>query len=266
VDIETLPTMNSELWLDTNRGILPYDGTFETDYTPGFGDGTYEVSQSGALFDGTDGIAFFQGPERIGGAVITPGTDAGDIVWYQADLSQLDFFAGDPVSDFAILDTDGYFATVLGAFRLDHALFEGLSPSENPDLDTLFTEAEFFDTAAAGLPNARIQSLGLSGSDIIIGTDRGAVIGTVVTGEDVYTGGSIIAGTRNRNIRFVEVSGSQILLVSDEFIIYSTDGGSTFSEPVPAIVGFDGSINAAILGSGVAYLATTAGLVELSLD
>ncbi len=111
------------IWLNTNKGIVPSTtgGGLTTNFSTNLGNVT--VLESGAFDDGGTWYVYYQSSGGLGGVEDTdPPITSYD--WLDIDVS--DEIQGKPVHDFVTDNSNnyGYFATVLGAFRLDGRMID----------------------------------------------------------------------------------------------------------------------------------------------
>ncbi|NOY07371.1 MAG: hypothetical protein GXP33_00815, partial [Spirochaetes bacterium] len=116
-------TIINQVWLNTNKGILPYNGSpFNTAFSTNLIDnGDVNILDSGALDISATSPAvsvFYQIDGGLGGVYITDSTKDTPGAWDWLNIDLSDVISGQPVSGFYITDNYAYFATKLGAFRL----------------------------------------------------------------------------------------------------------------------------------------------------
>jgi len=128
---------------------------------------------------------------------------------------------------------DGFFATKLGAFRMPQAVLEG-APGDYDTAQEVFVASDFFEVTIDGV-NATITQIavGLMGEDTLyLGTPRGAVEVSDMSqigGEDVVVDSSLVPGTAGLIVEDIVTAGSYVVILTNHFLVYSTDGGTSFS-------------------------------------
>lgn len=213
------------VWLGTSDGIIPYSGL-----GPGGLDPTFETTEiqasvldSGAYYlPPLDDklLGFFQFDGGLGGVFNDSGTNE----WLsEIDLSGI--VVGQPVYDLFV-DFDGgnvygYFATKLGAFRLDESdISSGYTTPQQ-----VFQGAEFFSVTIDGLPVPIVQ-LAANGL-LYLGTPRGVVAvpkASIGGAPQAIVVTDFIPETRNRNTKEILIGPNYQVILTDNFIVVDTDG------------------------------------------
>ena len=236
-------------WVNTDQGLLPYDtsgGGWQQDFDTGKGFAG-AVTDSGAYILGTTLYGYVQFDGGLGGVRDTVGSAE---EWMQpADLA--DLVAGEPIYDLAVQydstapdggEVYGWFATKLGAFRMPKSLLE--DSDMYPDLTVaqeVFERSDFFEIMINGTKAIITDiAVGYDGaSTLYLGTPRGAVRVSDLSGftsdpePDFELSGELIAGTEGLIVEDIVMVGSYVVVLTNHFVVYSDDDGSTFSDPIP---------------------------------
>ncbi|RKX81117.1 MAG: hypothetical protein DRP57_12265, partial [Spirochaetes bacterium] len=151
---KVVSTGDSAIWLNTNKGILPYKTvtSFDTSFSSGLGNIT--ILDSGALdSSGSFPITvFFQREGGLGGVYITNEAKDSPSTWNWLNIDLSDVITGQPVLGFYMTDNHAYFATKLGAFSLSSDIITTYNGTDIPDL---MNYADFFpinDTDGGEIP------------------------------------------------------------------------------------------------------------------
>lgn len=167
-------TVGGAIYLNTTGGIVPYDGS--TTY-PGFATGdARSILQSGAFADPSAPgyiALFYQRSGGVGGTYTNSSTPSN---WVDVDLSSE--IAGQPIYNFTLTHNTtttsyGYFASKLGAFRVDQSVVQ-----DQTTANRILSVAKFFTVPDA----STILSLCAAGSGaqpLYIGTTSGAWVATL---------------------------------------------------------------------------------------
>jgi len=226
-----------QVWLNTNKGILPYDGSsFNTNFSKNLIAGSdVTILDSGALdlsITAPVVSVFYQIDGGLGGVYITDSTKdtPGEWNWLNIDLS--DVISGQPVSGFYITDNYAYFATKLGAFRLSAEIIKAYNDNVT-NIPDLMDYADFFSVTDSKGEIPIVSLAGYtSGSDVylVIGTERGAyTVKLTESGTDVFAATAapeLVNGTAGYNItKIAALDATHIALLSDRDLFISN--GST---------------------------------------
>ena len=229
--------IEDQVWLNTDKGILPYNGSsFNTNFSKNLS-GVTKILDSGALDVSIDTPAvsiFYQVDGGLGGVYVTDSTKDTPKVWDWLNIDLSDIISGQPVSSFYITDNYAYFATKLGAFRLSADIITTYNGNDIPDL---MDYADFFSVTDSKGEIPIISLAGYtSGSDayLVIGTERGAytVKLTESDPENVFATTAtpeLVNGTAGYNITKIAVtsSASYIAMLSDRDLFISNGSAVT---------------------------------------
>ena len=266
-------------YLNTNEGILPYDGTFDTSFDADSGINR-EILDSGGFTDGfSDLYAYFQYDGGLGG-VWWP--NAGSPEWLsEIDLSE--YVSGQPVYDLDVelvgANVYGYFASKLGAFRLADDLLRDTA------VDTVqqvlnYPSTILISAMVDGLyaPITQIQVIG--GGNVFLGTTRGVVLSDVTALEAAYAANppqailgdssdpsSMVVESRGRYVEEILAGGLYVAIQTTQFLIVSRDGGMTFAA-VPLVASCAGEVTGMFLDtlSGVVLVAGSTGVAGMNIN
>jgi len=262
-------------WINTNKGILPWLGNstfsdtpkelgFDVDYPAGFV--FPSVLDSGAFISGADLYGWFQVDGGLGG-VYDEFLSAGDKQWL-TDIDLSTFISGEPVSDLAVDfstgSVEGYFASKLGAFKLPEVVLT------DPELDTVpeILDAATFFEVMVDEEEAAITELALVGTDLYLGTNRGVV--SVATADlilDSIPTSTVVTESLGRTVRDMAMGSSYHAILTDHFLIVSSNGGSTYSV-VPIYAGIVTAPTGLFLDdvTGVVLIAGETGISTVDID
>jgi hypothetical protein len=235
------------VWVNTDKGILPFNGSaFDEDFTSNLG--TVDILDSGAHNNGSEDYVFFQRDGGLGGCESTSTPPSG---WIDIDLS--DVIQGQPVKDIVIKDAGGasqaYFATVLGSFFLDEAMF--VPPGDSDFLDY----ATFFSVGQNNIP---VIALDYDGTNYYLGTEDGVWRST----DPVSVAPTLIAGTSGRRYFDIVASNGQWAARSTTYVV--TGSGASVTSEIPFQVFPDGITAMAWNGAGdTLVVAAEEGLVSI---
>ena len=240
----------SEVWVNTNRGILPYNGGagFDEDFSVDLG--VVSILDSGAYNNGAD-FLFFQRDGGLGGIEVTTTPPAG--TWINVDIS--DVITGQPIKDLVVKDTGAtsvaYFASKLGTFSLNSSIFTDGSDD--------FLDAQYSNFIEVGPNNAPVIAMAYDdvAGKFILGTEEG-----VWTSTDPSAGSTLVSGTRSKRFTLVAVATTGRWAALSDHWLY-IDGAD---DPYPFHAGFPGTITGmAWQNANSLVIAGTEGLVELSV-
>jgi len=202
-------------WLNTNKGILPYSllSLAGNRFKSGFATspGNVNVLQSSFLEYTHDSSTFraamYQREAGLGGTLLSNGNPD---KWIDVNLG--DILAGKPILDSVPHGDYAYFATNLGAFRLDANVIGNAATAED-----VISKSTFFDVTVGGakLP---ILSLAIVDGSLYMGTSNGVYVAnlTETTGSTTaIAAASLIAGTQDSivtRIKGISYGASKILL------------------------------------------------------
>ncbi|TVQ28725.1 MAG: hypothetical protein EA382_01415, partial [Spirochaetaceae bacterium] len=247
-----------QAWVNTATGILPYTigsglGTLNFGDTVSIG----PVLSSGGFYSGSDVYGFFQTDGGLGGFRDVGATGVA-IDWLEnVDLSGL--VTGRPVYSLAVdLDGEvkGYFATKLGAFKLDEGDLQGNYES----VTEVFENADFFSVTIDGSP-ALITNVAISGATLWIGTPRGVLtIPKATVGNVSKINADLVPGTRGLVTRRIAVGTNYQAILTDHIVFVRATGGSW--KPFPVYAGVSGQVSGMFLdnANGIVLLAGDKGL------
>jgi hypothetical protein len=200
-----------DLWINTNKGIVPTDGSgaYTTDLTVNLGN--VSILNSGAYEDIGDEYIFYQRDGGLGGVEDTGNFYTYD--WKDIDLS--DQMAGQPVHDFVDDGSQyGYFATRFGAFRLPDSVLDG--PGED-----LLESAGFFHVGDY-IP---VIAIDYNGGDFILGSEDGVWI---TNGTNPYDNppSAPVTGTAGERFHMVAIVDQSNWAAMSDFYLYIMEGGA----------------------------------------
>lgn len=257
-----------EIWLNTNKGILPYNGTtFNTDLSSNLGDVT--VLDSGAINVSGASLAitvFFQREGGLGGVYIIPGHNppaAND--WLNIDLS--DVITGQPVLSFYITDNYAYFATKLGAFRLSSDIITTYNGTDIPDL---MNYAKFFsvDDSSGEIPILSLAGYTSGADNLIMGTEKGAYTVKLTEGDADHAfteTPTLITDTEGHRITKMAAKsdGSYIAMLSEkDLFIYNSTANAVAHYPFNS--GLPGTLTDLTWSGADLLVSGTEGLVSIT--
>jgi hypothetical protein len=221
------------VWINTDRGIVLYDGAFD----PTFQGSEFPVRESGGLHDGTNLYVYYRLPNGFG------GTEHGG-TWYKYDSFD-EYFTGDFVRQFFVYEdppeTFAYFATSLGAFRIE-------SDRLNEMVEDFVVNAVFFEANFGG-EVAAVRGLAFKAPDkMVLATEDGIGVGTLSSTTNVVTGVQRIAGTEGMTFTRVAVSdttGTYIAALDENADLYLfKDLGTSYEmKKFPFYTGFPGGVS-----------------------
>ena len=251
------------LWLNTDNGILPYDGSvFNVDFSANH-EGKISILQSGIIdIEIGDDILFFQIDGGLGGVSIDKMSPTN---WVDIDLS--DIITGQPVHDFIVIDEYGYFATKLGAFRMDDGLISGYDGGETPDY---MDYCNFFEIDEGEIPILSIASG--SSTRILMATEEGLWYAPLTGTVDVIGQPVRVDGTEGSRFTDIEGSpdGSYAAAVSSSILLLlKADGESYkttslyFHSGLPVETDLSEDLSAIVWYGNTLFLTGCRGLVSL---
>ncbi len=277
-----LTDSRSELWVNTVKGILPYqNGSLVT----GFQTTQFPVFASGGNFeewvdadDPSDVTLFYETSSAFGGHNVSydiPNTQVPDpSTWtWNVNSNFEGVFNGGLVYDFFIYGGYTYLATKLGCLRLANNFIAAGGGS-------LLSEAQEI-VIGSGEANEVIPVYTveyLSPGKILLGTGAGVFIATLTSAETVITDLRIIGGTEN--LQFTKTAategGAYAAAVSNTgIVLFKRIGDSYTAKIYPTYTGLPGGINAIefiegssvliIAGSGGSSLSPDGGIVQINL-
>ena len=221
-------------WLNTSQGILPYS-IQHSDFVATFtapGNGAVDVLDSVGVNTGLQIIAIYERNAGLGGALVTTTLGATP-TWNDANLE--DFLTGKPFLDVIVGNTQNYvyFATALGAFRLDASVV-----SNGSTADEILKKCTFFkvrDTADKEIP---ILSLAiLSGNQLLMGTANGLYTATLDEDSSLQVTSNsptLVSGTEGNaitKIRMATVGGKSVAALLSDANVFTYDGTTVASYP-----------------------------------
>ncbi|MFW5743791.1 MAG: hypothetical protein ACOC2D_11005, partial [Spirochaetota bacterium] len=239
-----------EVWLNTTNGVVPFDGTpFDEDFDNGSDLSDVSILDSGAfnLLSG-DVYGYLQ---FDGGLTAVRDIGSGSEWMKPTDLS--DLVSGQPVYDLAVQRSEsnvyGYFATKLGAFRMSDAV---ISDDTVDSAQEVFEASDFFEVTINGTEAVITQiAVEPDGSgDLYLGTPRGAVrvpdeeAAKIGSEDNVPLDAELIPGTEGLVVEDIVMAGDYVVVLTNHFLVYSTDGGETFSsQRFPVYASSAGTVN-----------------------
>lgn len=280
----------SEVWVNTDAGVLPYDGaTFDTTFSTPVED--FRILDSGGFYLPGGSLPGVYGYVQYDGGLSAVRDLGSQIDWLQPiDLS--DVIAGTPITSMDVEESPnlirGYFATKLGAFRLHQDILQ--LPQDPPptaqdvfefdggDLDPA-NDTAFFEVNIDGT-NAVITELDVAdvpGADqfIFIGTPRGALrvaIADIDVADDQNpdVDALLIAETAGEAVVDIVATGNYAAIVTTHFLVYSTNANATSPTftAVPLYASVVGEVTGLLLDSatGSVLIAGNGGLVGIPLE
>ena len=268
---KVVSTGDSAIWLNTNKGILPYKtGTsFDTSFSSGLGDIT--IFDSGAL-DSSESFpitVFFQREGGLGGVYITNEAKDSPSTWNWLNIDLSDVITGQPVLGFYMTDNYAYFATKLGAFRLSSDIITTYNGTDIPDL---MNYADFFsinDADGGEIPILAIAGY-KTGADtyLVMGTEKGAYTVKLTEGDAVHaytTAPALLSGTAGYGIRKMAAKsdGSYIAMLSGrDLFIYNSVAETVMHYPFNS--GLPGTLTDLAWAGTELLISGTAGLVSIT--
>ncbi|GEM_PF-6052388 len=244
-----------EPWIDTNMGILPYrNGAFQEDFFSGtISSGTKpSILQSGGVWvnSNVDLTVFYQRDGGLGGTYIASDNASTPSNWNWLDIDLSDVLTGRPILDFFVTANYAYFATKLGAFRLDTKMIQDYSVNTS-NVPDLMSYADFFKVTDSNGNEIPIISLGYdNGTKIVMGTEAGAYMAELdeASADTPLKAGtiSLLEGTGDYEITRVSVSpdGAYIALFSEkDLFVYRQSTGTIVK--LPFYSGLPGEITGA---------------------
>ncbi len=258
------------VWANTTSALSPLDSAvlqeaFDTDSEIE----TFSILDSGAFINPVDSFSY--GYVQFDGGLSGVRDIGSGPEWLDAiDLS--DIVVGQPIYDMAVysdgVTVDGFFATKLGAFRMPQSV---LDPANSVDTaEKVFEASDFFEVIIDGV-NATITQIavGLSGDDTLyLGTPRGAVEVTNYNqiGVDVVVDSTLVPGTAGLIVEDIVTAGNYVVILTNHFLVYSTDGGTSFAR-VPIYASSVGKVTGMFVdtSSGVVLLSGEFGLSGIDL-
>lgn len=227
------------VWINTDKGIVSYSiGGFE----PNFQTTEFPVKESGGHHDGTNLYVYYRLPNGFGGADYDSITPA-DTIWYKYDDFD-EYFTGNFVRQFFVYEappeTFAYFATSLGAFRIESDKLNEMV--EDFVVNAVFFEASFDNEFAA------VHGLAFKAPDkMVLATENGIGVGTLSSTTDVVTDLQRIAGTAGITFTRVAVSDNGTYLVAldknAKLYVFKDLGSSFEMKEFPFYTGFPGGVS-----------------------
>lgn len=267
------------VWVNTTAGVLPYvdsDGdavpdTLDTSFDDASQLETTSILDSGAFFLGADlyGYVQFDGGLSAVRDINGGGGPPGVPEWISpSDLSEI--IVGEPIYDLAVQDAGGnifgYFATKLGAFQMSN-----LTIDANPQtIQEVFDNSFFFQLQIDGA-RAIVTQIAVDGADVYLGSPRGAVrvadASQIGVSNNAVVNGTLLPFTEGLIVEEIVIGGGYIVVLTNQSLVYSNDGGSTYTT-TPIAAGSSGEITGVLLDttSGVVLLATATGLIGIDIS
>ncbi|MEW5817103.1 MAG: hypothetical protein AB1798_17125, partial [Spirochaetota bacterium] len=235
---------NPELWINTDKGIIPYRSST---YLTNFQKTQFLVRQSGARFSATPEnqiTIFFKTEKGFGGLNVKETNKDETTPWEWKKYDEFaQNFTGDMVYDFVIHGDFGYFATKLGAFRLNK------DKVETGGSEDFFADADFFKITIGG-DEIPIYGIKYQTSDtLIITTGKGVFKAAIDAGATVISNATRISGTEGLPFTLAAVSdnGAYAAALSEYGLYLIKWEGDTYKvKTVPFYAGLPGRVTALI--------------------
>lgn len=263
-----------ELWVNTDRGIVPFrDGVFQY----GFQTSEFPVLKSGGYFEEQEApdipsrlTIFYKTPTAFGGLDVSNTYGNDDInslpdpsTWTWNNNSDFEgTLTGELIYEFFIHDGATYFASKLGAFRMDNSV----TANGGGDFIGLAQKIEIAgEEAESAIPIFGLEYLPTG--KILLATESGVFAATLTSDASVFTDLAIIPGTSGTQFTKTAVSydGSYAAAVSSTGVfIFKKSGDSFVYKDYPVYTGLPGSISAIefMEGSSVLIVAGKSGLLS----
>ena len=245
-----------ELWVNTDKGIVPYRGgafnyTFHDDGVSVLKSGALETIEATAVWDSNDKLAvFYQRPKGLGGASIGGDQKDDPSTWSWTDLSELeDSISDELVLDFAVHGDNGYFASTIGAFRLNKGTVEAGGSD-------WISEGTFFEIVE-GEETLLIYAIEVDETTnvVYIGTSDGMYKASL-DDEGNPVNPSRISGTEGYGFTKISVTEDYAAFLSSyDLFIYETGTGSL--TPLPFYSGLPGMLTGLSWKGSVLFISGT---------
>src|SRR6056297_3185380 len=113
---------------------------------------------------------------------------------------------------------------------MPQAVLEG-APGDYDSPQEIFEASDFFEVTIDGVSATITQvAVGLMGEDTLyLGTPRGAVEVTdmsQISSADVVIDSTLVPGTAGLIVEDIVTAGSYVVILTNHFLVYSTDGGT----------------------------------------
>jgi len=268
------PGYLSTVWVNTDAGLLPFTGSLDDSFSTDSGVSNVSILDSGAFRLSGDLYGYLQ---YDGGLTAVRDPSAGSREWMKpTDLS--DLVSGQPIYDLAVQLTGsnvyGYFATKLGAFRMPDTV---ISDDTVDSAQELFEASDFFEVTINGT-KAVITQIAIEpggAGDLYLGTPRGAVrvpateAAKIGSEDNVQLDATLIPGTEGLVVEDIVMGGDYVVILTNHFLVYSTNGGDTFSsDRFPVYASSARTVTDIFLDTtgGVVLLAGSDGLAGVDID
>ena len=234
---------SSELWVNTSQGIVPYNGTsYVTDFHVDNVDVTPVFKSGGMYTAGSDSYTVFYRTEAgFGGTSFDWSDDGGtpaSWVWTTFDDFE-ETLTGEFVYDFFLYNGYGYFASQLGAFRIDIAMVASGSAS-----DDFLADVEFFTISKDDVEYTVYGMDYLDSDKIILATDGGVFTAALAAAVPI-TGLDVVDVTAGKEYSMVKSSsnGMYSAAVSNTGItLLRHDAGGVKSEELLFASGYPAAV------------------------
>jgi hypothetical protein len=251
------------LYINTNRNVFTWDGggSFSSAFIANLGQ--VNILRSLAYDDSDDNVCFFF--QRNGGL--------GGIEWDQAVPARRDwvhvnyrrYFKGEIVHDFVVSDTANdsnvYFATAIGAFRIPESLIEDYDAEINPKVN-LLRAAQFFKVRQ-GKKELHIYALCYDAVNNVmyLGTENGlwrigipSIIGGTPT---------LVPGTERNRIYIAKINIYRAY--ASKTYLFIQDNAGNLVHTYPFVAGLPGAVTSMDWDGNNLLISGTEGLVVLPL-
>jgi len=260
------------VWANTTSGLMPLvSDVFQDSFDTSSGIETTSILDSGAFMLSGHVYGYVQFNGGLSGVRDLAGGSPPE--WLDpVDLSEI--VAGQPIYDMAVYtdgvtSVDGFFATKLGAFRMPQEVLEG-APGDYDTAQEVFEASDFFEVTIDEV-NATITqvAVGMTGDDTLyLGTPRGAVevANFNQIGVDLVVDSTLVPGTEGLIVEEIVTAGSYVVILTNHFLVYSTDGGTSFDR-VPIYASSVGKVSDLFVDTagGVVLLSGEFGLAGIDL-
>jgi len=192
---------NQQLWINSNKGILPYVVTvapyFDTNFSSALGPVSILDSAARNTTVQYQHIVFFRRENGLGGVLILPDFVPTDWTWVNKDYKGItDLIAAYGDSTYSTYNGDAYFASTTGAFRLASDLLT------DPDLNKHRTPF----SAPSRVISLGLQDINGDGDQIFMGTENGAWYASPTYDASVIGVPQFETGTEGHRILMTSVS------------------------------------------------------------
>lgn len=259
----------AEPWVNTTEGIYPIrNGSYDTTFSSALS--SVSVLESGAFHLGDYGIdstlsIFFQTNGGLGGTYVLEADYQNPADWeWLDDIDLSDYLTGRPILDFIVSETNAYFATKLGSFRLSSNIIDGTLEVES--IDEILDIAQFFDVTNEQGEKLQITAMEISDSKMYLGTENGVWQGDISETEEVILNKTLMEDTAGKYINDIKLSSDAaqcIFTAANTVYILDTTTNELSLLPeaiLPGIV-----LETTISSSGRLFISGTGGLAAMDL-